>query len=155
MFRFVLAQERAEEAEARAAQAAAEREREAAALERRREAAAATALQAWARGVETRQAVSAALEARGLPLLASEQRRRVRGARARAGVHRDGGADVRSVGESRLFVSVGVLPMAARGVREENTRPASHAFLETEQRTVAGRRCAKVVIGESTRDSTA
>lgn len=47
-------------------------------MERRRETAAATVMQAWARGIETRKVVSAALEARGLPLLAAEQRRRVR-----------------------------------------------------------------------------
>lgn len=73
-----MAKERAEEAEARAARQAAALQREAAMLERRREMSAATVLQAWARGVETRNAVSAALEARGLPLLAAEQRRRVR-----------------------------------------------------------------------------
>lgn len=73
-----MAKEWAEESEARASRQAAALEREAAILERRREMAAATALQAWARGVETRKAVSAALVARGLPLLAAEQRRRVR-----------------------------------------------------------------------------
>lgn len=73
-----MAKESAEEAEARASRQAAALEREAAMLERRRETAAATVLQAWARGVETRNAVSAALEARGLPLLVAEQRRRVR-----------------------------------------------------------------------------
>eukprot|EP00903_Cladosiphon_okamuranus_P019699 g18102.t1 len=74
--RFAMAKEVAEEAEARASRQAAALEREAAMLERRREMAAATVLQAWTRGVETRNAVSAALEARGLPLLAAEQRRR-------------------------------------------------------------------------------
>lgn len=69
-----MAKEWAEEADAKAARQAAARERE----ERRKEMAAATVLQAWARGVETRNAVSAALESRGLPLLAAEQRRRVR-----------------------------------------------------------------------------
>lgn len=73
-----MAKEWAEDAEARAGRQAAALERE----ERRREMAAATVLQAWARGVETRNAVSAALQSRGLPLLAAEQRRRVRTNRA-------------------------------------------------------------------------
>ncbi|CAM9256587.1 unnamed protein product, partial [Hapterophycus canaliculatus] len=66
----------AEEERARAAKVAAKLKRRAAALERRKRAAAATSLQAWVRGMSTRQAISEALEARGLPLLAAEQRRR-------------------------------------------------------------------------------
>lgn len=76
--RFVIAKETAEQAEARASHEAAALAREEAALDRQREMVAATALQAWARGVESRRAVSAVLEARGLPPLAAEQRRRVR-----------------------------------------------------------------------------
>lgn len=131
-FRFDLAKERAEEAEARAAREAAEREREATALERRRETAAATALQAWARGVETRQAVSAALEARGLPLLASEQRRRVR-----TNKHTAVNGDVwwgkrsvseRAVGKVDIFSDDGNNGPGGKD-------PASHGSLEPEQRT--------------------
>ncbi|CAM9488797.1 unnamed protein product [Scytosiphon promiscuus] len=66
----------AQEQEARAAKQAAKLKRQVAALERRKRLAAATSLQAWARGVSTRQAISDALEARGLPLLMAEQRRR-------------------------------------------------------------------------------
>lgn len=76
--RFLAAKRLADQAEAKAARQAAKRKREAAALQREKEAAAARSMQALARGVATRQAVSEALESRGLPLLLVEQRRRVR-----------------------------------------------------------------------------
>ncbi|CAM9109953.1 unnamed protein product [Ectocarpus sp. 4 AP-2014] len=74
--RFLAEKRLADQAEAKAARQAAKRKREAAALQREKEAAAARSMQALARGVATRQAVSEALESRGLPLLLAEQRRR-------------------------------------------------------------------------------
>lgn len=78
LIRFTVAKEKAEQESARASEEAAALAREEAALERQKEMTAATTLQAWARGVEARNAVTAALEARGLPLLAAERRRQVR-----------------------------------------------------------------------------
>ncbi|CAM9608766.1 unnamed protein product [Ectocarpus fasciculatus] len=108
--RFLVAKRLADQAEVKAARQAAKRKREAAALQREKEAAAARSMQALARGVATRQAVSEALESRGLPLLLAEQRRR--------GLY---GSDLK---ESKLMQGISPRTSAASSIRMSEDSPA-------------------------------